>query len=119
MKERRDDRVYLQHISDAISKIDQYIQGIDEEKFLRNSLIQDGVIRQLEIIGEAVKNLSSEFRERHSDISWRDFAGMRDKLIHYYFGVDLQIVWTTVTKDIPEIREEIKKILKEKKEKVK
>jgi len=113
MKHKRDDRVYLQHISDAVTKIEKYIQGIDEEKFLQNSLVQDGVIRQLEIIGEAIKNLSSELREHHSHISWRDFAGMRDKLIHQYFGVDIQVVWTTATEDIPEIKEEINKILKE------
>ncbi len=111
MKYKRDDNVYLQHIHDAAAKIGQYIQGIDEDKFLQNSLVQDGVIRQLEIIGEAIKNLSSELRNRHPHISWRDFAGMRDKLIHQYFGVDLQIVWTTATDDIPEIKEKINKIL--------
>jgi uncharacterized protein with HEPN domain len=63
------------------------------------------VIRQLEIIGEAVKNLSSAFRKEHSYIPWKDMAGMRDKLIHHYFGVDLQAVWTTATEDIPKIRE--------------
>ncbi|MCP4105263.1 MAG: DUF86 domain-containing protein [Desulfobacteraceae bacterium] len=111
MKYKRDDNVYLQHIYDAAVKIGQYIHGIDEDNFLQNSLVQDGVIRQLEIIGEAIKNLSSELRNRHPHISWRDFAGMRDKLIHQYFGVDLQIVWTTATDDIPEIKEKINKIL--------
>jgi len=111
MKAKRDDKIYLQHISDAIVKIKQCIQDIDESKFLRNSLVQDGVIRQLEVIGEAIKNLSSEFQDRHSHIPWRDFAGMRDKLIHHYFGVDLQVVWTTVTEDIPKIGTEINKIL--------
>jgi len=113
MKAKRDDRIYLQHISDAIVKIEQYIQGIDEEMFSQQSLIQDGVIRQLEVIGEAIKNLTSEFRDIHPNVLWRDFAGMRDKLIHHYFGVDLQVVWTTATEDIPKIRTEINEILKE------
>ncbi|MDM8523033.1 DUF86 domain-containing protein [Desulfococcaceae bacterium HSG8] len=111
MTAKRDDSVYLQHILDAIAKIEKYLTDADEEKFMRESLIQDGVIRQLEIFGEAVKNLSSELREENEHIPWKDMAGMRDKLIHHYFGVDLRIVWMTATEDIPSFKAEIGKIL--------
>jgi len=98
------DSIYLQHILDAIQKISLYLQEIDKDKFLKNSLIQDGVIRQLEIIGEATKQISSELRDQQSSIPWSQMAGMRDKLIHHYFGVDLETVWLTATQDIPELR---------------
>ncbi len=84
MTAKRDDSVYLKHIPDAVDKTEQYIQGIDEEAFMQTSLIQDGVIRQLEIIGEATKNLASEVRDQNTHIPWKDMAGMRDKLIHHY-----------------------------------
>ena len=79
------DIVYLRHIMDAISRIGEYLQGINEEEFVRNYLVQDGVIRQLEIIGEATKQISQGTREKNSNIPWKDMAGMRDKLIHDYF----------------------------------
>ncbi len=110
---KRDDAVYLRHVLDAISKIAEYLHGIDEHNFRRNTLIQDGVIRQLEIIGEAVKKLSSELRDRHPHIPWKDVAGMRDKLIHDYFGVDLEAVWESAKEDVPALRDEVKRILKE------
>jgi uncharacterized protein with HEPN domain len=108
---KRDDTVYLHHILDAIAKVETYLQGINEEEFGRNTLIQDGVIRQLEIIGEAVRRLSPELRDRHAQIPWMDIAGMLNKLIHDYFGVDLQAVWTTATGDVPILKEELKQIL--------
>jgi uncharacterized protein with HEPN domain len=83
---KRDDSVYLQHILDAIAKVETYLQAVDESIFGRTTLIQDGVIRQIEIIGEATKRLSSELRDRHVHIPWEDMAGMRDKLIHDYLG---------------------------------
>ncbi len=105
------DSIYLQHILDAIQKIDIYLQGIGKDEFLTNSLIQDGTIRQLEIIGEATKQLSSELRDQQSSIPWSQMAGMRDKLIHHYFGVDLGTVWLTATQDIPELRIPIQSLI--------
>jgi uncharacterized protein with HEPN domain len=107
------DAVYLKHIRDAISRIEQYTKAVKYDDFIRNNLIQDGVIRQLEIIGEATKRLSTEFKNKHSHIPWKDIAGMRDKLIHNYLGVDIDAVWDTLKKDIPALKREIKKILNE------
>ena len=108
---KRDDSIYLRHILDAIAKIESYLEAVNQNEFLTHSLIQDGVIRQIEIIGEATKNLSSDFRETYAHTAWQDIAGMRDKLIHQYFGVDLEIVWLSVKEDIPDLKEEVEKIL--------
>lgn len=80
----RDDRVYLSHILDALQQIEEYTRGLGDERFRANRMVQDAVIRQFEIIGEAVKNLSDDFRERNSSLPWKDLAGFRDKLIHQY-----------------------------------
>lgn len=90
---KHDDSVYLRHMLDAIVKIESYLEEVSKDVFLMDSLIQDGVIRQIEIVGEATKNLSSDLREAHAHLPWQDMAGMRDKLIHQYFGVDLDTVW--------------------------
>ena len=106
------DEVYLRHIRDAIAAIEEYASGVAFDAFSRNRLLQDGVIRELEIIGEAAKNVSAEFREANSDVPWRDIAGMRDKLIHEYFGVDMEAVWNTVVQDIPELKATTDKLLR-------
>jgi uncharacterized protein with HEPN domain len=106
-----DDRVYLQHIRDASERIGEYVKGMDEAAFKKNLLVQDAVIRQIEIMGEATKRLSSRTKELQPDIPWRDIAGMRDKLIHDYFGVDIERVWLTVTDDLPEFASQISALL--------
>ncbi len=109
MKEQ--DIVFLQHILDAINLIEEYTKNKSYKDFENNRMLQDAVIRELEIIGEATKNLSKELRKAHPHIPWKQIAGMRDKLIHGYFGVDLEAVWNTVTKDLPILKKNIKKIL--------
>ena len=106
----KEDRVYLQHIRDAIQKIMDYTQE-GKEIFLEDNKGQDAVIRNLEIIGEAVKNLSQKLRDQHSDIPWKQIAGMRDEMIHEYFGVDLDIVWNVVKRDLPVLKEKINSLL--------
>ena len=108
---KRDESVYLQHILDAIRKIETYLRGVDEANFAEQTLVQDGVIRQIEIIGEAARHLSDELRAQNAHVPWQDIAGMRDKLIHGYFGVDIDKVWLTATQDIPTLKIQVMRIL--------
>ncbi len=89
---KTDQSAFLNHIPDAIKKIEKYLQANDEEAFKKNDLVQDGVIRQIEIIGEAMKRLSGDLKSLAPLLPWQDIAGMRDKLIHDYFGVDIDTV---------------------------
>jgi uncharacterized protein with HEPN domain len=109
---QRDDSVYLKHIRDAIAKTQAYVKGVSKSTFLGDTLIQDAVIRQIEIIGEAAKRVSEGTRSENAQIPWQDIAGMRNKLIHDYFGVDIEKVWLTVKKDIPLLKDQINRILK-------
>lgn len=107
----KDDTIYLRHILDAINQIEEYVSGLNHEAFMSSRLVQDGVIRQFEIIGEATKNLSRDVKERYPDTPWKDMAGMRDKLIHQYFGVDIAAVWETLVQDLPPLKKDISRIL--------
>lgn len=98
------DLVYLQHIRDAIEHIERYVQSISKEEFFEEDMRQDAVIRQLSIIGEAAGDLSEEFRKKYPSIPWFDVYGMRNKLVHDYFGVDLDAVWSTIQQDLPRLK---------------
>ncbi|MDD3248015.1 MAG: DUF86 domain-containing protein [Methanosarcina sp.] len=110
---KKDDRVYLSHILQSVSLIEKYTEDLTEEEFLSNSLFQDATIRQIQIIGEATKNLSKSLRDKYPQIHWRGIAGMRDKLVHDYFGVDINAVWDTIKDDIPALKKIVLKIIQD------
>lgn len=103
------DKIYAQHILDAVAAIEKFIADKDYKSFSGDQLLQDGIIRELEIIGEASKGFSEEFKNSIPNLPWKDIAGMRDKLVHDYFSVDLDAVWKAATKDIKELKNDIVK----------
>ena len=106
----KDDRFYLLHIRDAIADVRSYAEA-GRDAFFGERMRQDGVIRKLEVIGEAVKGLSADTRARFPDIPWRQIAGMRDKMIHEYFGVNLELVWAVVERDLPGLERAVNALL--------
>jgi len=108
---KRNIRLYLTDIWESIKAIEEYISNISEEDFYSNCQVQDAVIRRLEIIGEAVKNIDDEFRSRFPQIPWKEVAGMRDIIAHEYFGVKLERIWDVVKRDLPGLKNKIKSII--------
>ncbi len=109
----RDDLVFLEDILECIIKINEYIEEVSEQDFEINIEKQDAVIRRLEIIGEAVKHISKNVRNKNTDIPWREMAGMRDVVVHQYFGISIGLIWKVCSVDIPKLEVSIKKIIKE------
>ena len=107
----REYSLYLNDILEAIGRIERYTRGMDYEGFLADDLVQDGVIRNLMVIGEAVKLIPEPLKCEHADISWRKIAGMRDILIHAYFGIHSEIVWDVVRNKLPELQVAVREML--------
>lgn len=108
---RKDPQVFLRHILESIDWIEKDTMDLSKEEFLQNVPIQDAVVRRLEIIGEAIRNLPGDFIETHKTIPWQDIVDMRNKLIHKYFGVDLELVWSVIEKDLPPLKQQITELL--------
>lgn len=107
----KDDEFYLRYILESVEKIESYT-AVGRDSFLKTALVQDAVIRNLEIIGEAAKQLSEGFKKRNADIPWRNVSGLRDILIHHYMGVDLEKVWNVVEHNLPQLKQAIQKNLR-------
>jgi len=105
--------LFIKDILDCIEKIEKFVGDMDYEQFKEDDLVNSAVIRKLEIIGEATKNLPDFIKEKYPEIPWKDMARMRDKIIHFYFGVDYEIVWKVVKERLPELQPKIEFILKE------
>lgn len=105
---KRDVAVYIDDIIESIEKIQEYTKGLSEESFSRNTKVQDAVLRRLAIIGEAVKHLPADFKQKRKQIAWKEIAGARDIFVHEYFGVKMERIWKTIKKDLPELKRQIK-----------
>jgi len=106
----RDQKLYLTDVLAAIESIERFIEGMSFEDFQQDDKTASAVIRKFEIIGEASRNISDNIKQRHPEVPWREMAGMRDRLIHGYFGVDYNLVWSTIKNRLPIARQMIQKI---------
>jgi uncharacterized protein with HEPN domain len=109
----RNYKLYLKGILSAMESIEEFVKGMDFEKFKEDDKTSSAVIRKIEIIGEATKNIPEKIRQEYPQVPWKEMAGMRDRLIHFYFGVDYRLVWRTTKKRIPEVKLLIIKVLEE------
>ena len=109
----RDTKLYLLDVKEAIDKIQEYTRKVSYDEFSKNKEKIDAVIRNFEIIGEAVKHIPQNIKQKHRDINWEDIVGMRNIITHEYFGVDLEIIWKTIKEKLPELKEKIEEIIKE------
>ena len=107
---KRDIGLFIEDILNSIKNIEEFSKNLDKDKFSKDILRQSAIIRQLEIIGEAAKNVPNSFREKYPNIAWKDIAGVRDILSHAYFGVNLDRVWKIIETDLPKLKKEISRI---------
>ena len=107
----KDPQIFLSHILENARYAQENVRGVDFKTFLKDRKTRDAVVREIEIIGEAVKNLPMVFRDRHPEIPWKKIAGMRDEIVHEYFDIDWDLVWNVVDKRLPELEKQIKELL--------
>ena len=110
-KKRRDFLLFLEDIMACIEKLEKFTQGLTFDQFSKNEMAVDAVIRNFEVIGEAVKKIPKELKQKYPDVEWNEASGFRDVLIHDYFGIDLEAVWDTLKKNVPAFKEKLTKVL--------
>jgi len=110
---KKEPLIFVKHILESIGNIESFSQGLSKSKFEKDRLRQSAIIREIEIIGEAVKNLPIDFTVKYPYVEWSKIAGTRDKIIHHYFGIDVDVIWDIVKYDLPDLKKKIKKILDE------
>lgn len=108
---KRDDLDLVEDIQEAIRKINSYVKMLDQDDFFEDTKTQDAVVRNLEIVGETIKNISETLKEKYPQIQWKELARLRDKLIHHYFGVNYDIVWHVVKNELPDVIYQLNEIL--------
>ena len=110
---RRNARLLLQDMLESLEKIERYTTGLTFERFARDDRTVDAVVRNLEVIGEVARQIPSEVRERYPEVPWRRVIGLRNVVVHEYFAVDVEIVWTVVRQSLPELKEALRRMMAE------
>ncbi len=108
---KRDPDLLVRDMLEAIRKIELYIAGLDRSSFLGDEKTTDAVVRNLEVLGEAARQLPGDFTSRHSYIPWNEIAGLRNRIVHDYFGLDLEIIWQVIDNDLPSLKAELEKLV--------
>jgi len=109
----KDNTIFLKHIIECIEQIEAYTSNVTEEIFLESKEKQDAVVRRLEIIGEAVKNLAEDFKKEYPYIPWNKAMATRNIIVHEYFGIDYSLIWSTIKQDLPELKKQVKELVEE------
>ena len=109
----KEDKLYLIHLSESITKIESYTKDLDYAAFMQSTLVQDAVLRNLQVLAESTQRLSDHFKKHHPEIEWYKIAGMRNILVHDYLGIELETVWGVVTDKLPELKSVIQSALKQ------
>jgi uncharacterized protein with HEPN domain len=107
----KDDRLYLIHISECIARIKSYVQGMDKAAFVASSLVQDAVVRNLQVMAESTQRLSEGAKQAHPHVEWYKIAGLRNVLVHDYLGVDVEKVWNIIEEDLPPLKKVVRQML--------
>ena len=109
----KEPEVFIEHIIENIKDIEDFSKGVAKKDFFENKEKQNAIIRSLEIIGEAVKNIPQKIKSKYSEVAWRGIAGTRDKITHHYFGIDLELIWKTIKENLPELKKQMLGIRKD------
>ncbi len=115
---KKEPLIFIQHILENINNIENFSEGLSENEFIGDKLRQNAIIKSIETIGEAVKNIPDSLKKKYVDVPWKEIVGTRDKMIHHYFGIDLEVVWDIVKKDIPKLKKQIEKVFREEQKKI-